>query len=215
MEDLLAIQAQTRTASESVAAALKKQELDKAKVKAALASSKQQNLVLKLQSGFRGFLGRKNVWSLRNGGRPLDHKDMSTGLGQLGRSPASTLGRNHTYLSFTLRYEKINDIGLLAKYPLLTTVDLTHNNIPTLEALSVMPYLWKVRAGRRREEGGGAAAAAWCRAGSPRGARLSRHVVSGWAAAWCRAGPPRSIGLGSSRRAASTPPSVRLSASPR
>jgi Leucine-rich repeat (LRR) protein len=55
-------------------------------------------------------------------------------------------GRNHAYLSFTLRHEKINDLSLLMQYPLLTSVDVCHNNLFTLEALSAMPYLWTVKA---------------------------------------------------------------------
>jgi len=45
-----------------------------------------------------------------------------------------------------LRHEKINDLSLLMQYPLLTSVDVCHNNLFTLEALSAMPYLWTVKA---------------------------------------------------------------------
>ena len=65
--------------------------------------------------------------------------------GNLGKSPSSVHGRKHTYLNFMLRHENIKDMDLLAKYTLLTVVDVAWNNISTLEALSTMPYLWKVR----------------------------------------------------------------------
>jgi hypothetical protein len=133
-----------KNSNEAVAHAKKKAEREAARVANALARQRSQYLILKLQSGFRGFNARKNVWTLKNGGKPLDEKDMNDGLGQLGRSPSSTLGRNPSYMNFTLRFKKLNDISLLSKYPLLTTIDISHNHIPSLEALSVMPYLWKV-----------------------------------------------------------------------
>lgn len=133
-----------KNSNEAVAHAKKKAEREAARVANALARQRSQYLILKLQSGFRGFNARKNVWTIKNGGRLLDDNDMTEGLCQLGRSPSSTLGRNPSFMNFTLRFKKLNDISLLGKYPLLTTIDISHNNISSLEALSVMPYLWKV-----------------------------------------------------------------------
>ena len=69
-------------------------------------------------------------------------------LGNLGRSPSSLHGRNHTFLDFTFRHAKINDVAILKGYPLLMTVDVSYNAVPSLAALSAMPYLWKVAASR-------------------------------------------------------------------
>ena len=77
-EDSGASVAARRLASEAAAAARHQAELDRH----ALAHSfMQARLAMRLQSQFRGFKARKEVWLKRQGGRALDVKDMSVGLG--------------------------------------------------------------------------------------------------------------------------------------
>jgi hypothetical protein len=64
-----------------MAAARRKEDAERQKLAQTLAREKQQHLAMKLQSGYRGFISRKNVWSIRHGGRALSLQDMEHGLG--------------------------------------------------------------------------------------------------------------------------------------
>ena len=79
--DIMEKAKQKRTASEALAQARKKEELERQRMSAALAQEKQQSMVIKLQSGFRGFAARKEIWTIKNSGRPLTDRDMLKGLG--------------------------------------------------------------------------------------------------------------------------------------
>jgi hypothetical protein len=101
--ELLALSKQERTASQSVAAALKKQEMDKARLSEQMKDVKHQGLVMKLQSGFRGFVGRKRVWSLKHGGRSLNTKDLNYGLGKIKYVKITSFPEVPDYSSFSMK----------------------------------------------------------------------------------------------------------------
>ena len=72
-----------RIASEIAMATKHKEEMDK---NALAHSFTQAKFAMRLQSQYRGFVARKVVWLTRHGGRPLDIKDMSVGLGRTSLS---------------------------------------------------------------------------------------------------------------------------------
>ncbi len=67
-----------RNAVESKRAAAS-QEKDRLSV--VLAHAKITTYVSRLQSAYRGFQARKDVWAIKNGGRALEISDMLAGLG--------------------------------------------------------------------------------------------------------------------------------------